>query len=278
MNAKFCQCSKGLLRLSQKKLGVNRVIVDDETWGSIPLLHVYSNDLTENSPVVIFLHGFQSAKEHNLHYAYQLVRRGMRVILPDAYLHGDRDEGLNEVEMSLHFWEVIFTSIKEVEFLYEQLQQKGLLKSGRIGLLGSSMGAITTFGALKQYDWIDAISACMGAPGYVEFGEYLLGQVASLGLEWPVPEKQVNALRQMLIMYDITKTPETFAGRPVFFWHGMKDTTVPFEPTYRFYEQLCDAYEAYPERLKFVEDSHAAHKVTREGIIQATSWLAQHLA
>lgn len=254
------------------------MIVADEIWGHIPLLHVYSEELTTDAPIVIFLHGFQSAKENNLHYAYQMVRKGIRVILPDAYLHGDRDKGLNEMEMNLHFWEIVFTSIKEVEFLYQQLQQKGLLTHGKLGMAGSSMGAITTFGAMKQYNWIKAASACMGTPGYEEFFEYLLKQVESLGLTWPVPEEQVNKLRKMVSLYDITKTPELFAGRPVLFWHGMKDKVVPFEPTYRFYEQLRDYYEDYPERLKFVEDAQAAHKVTREGVAEATSWLAEHLA
>lgn len=252
--------------------------VVDETWGNIPLLHIYGEEMNENTPVVIFLHGFQSAKEHNLHYAYQMAKKGIRVILPDAFLHGDRDKGYNEVQMNLHFWEIIFTSIKEVEFLYEQLKKKGLLVNGKVGMSGSSMGAITTCGALKQYEWIEAAAICMGTPGYVEFGEYLLSQVEALGLTWPVPEEDMNRLRKMLALYDITKTPEAFAGRPVLFWHGMKDQTVPFEPTYRFYEQLRDLYEDYPERLKFVEDSHASHKVTREGVIEATSWLAEYLA
>ena len=47
----------------------------------------------------IFLHGFTSAKEHNLHYAYNLAKKGIRVLLPDAHLHGVREENLDEVEL-----------------------------------------------------------------------------------------------------------------------------------------------------------------------------------
>jgi len=54
--------------------------VQDDMWKGIPLLHVYDNSMNEQSPIVIFLHGFQSAKEHNLHYAYQLVQKGIRVL------------------------------------------------------------------------------------------------------------------------------------------------------------------------------------------------------
>ena len=73
------------------------MIVTKEVWKQIPLLHIYKEEMNENTPVVIFLHGFMSAKEHNLHYAYQLVEKGVRVILPDAYLHGERNENLSEM-------------------------------------------------------------------------------------------------------------------------------------------------------------------------------------
>ncbi len=67
-------------------------------------------------PVVIFLHGFQSAKEHNLHYAYNMAKKGLRVLLPDAHLHGARSEELDEVQLSLRFWEIVLTSIEEMNF------------------------------------------------------------------------------------------------------------------------------------------------------------------
>ena len=65
------------------------MIVQSESWANIPLLHIYNEETNVHSPIVLFLHGFESAKEHNLHYAYQLVNQGCRVILPDAHLHGE---------------------------------------------------------------------------------------------------------------------------------------------------------------------------------------------
>ena len=52
------------------------MFVENEVWGNIPLLHIHTDNMNEETPVVIFLHGFMSAKEHNLHYAYQLVHKG----------------------------------------------------------------------------------------------------------------------------------------------------------------------------------------------------------
>ena len=261
-----------------EKWGVCEMIVANETWEGIPLLHVHTVEMNEETPVVIFLHGFMSAKEHNLHYAYQLAKKGVRVILPDALLHGDRHEQVTKKQMNVRFWEIILQSIHEVENLYNYLKKNDYLKSDRIGIAGSSMGAITACGCLKHYDWITTAAICMGAPGYVELGKYLLAQLAAKGFKWSMTKEETQKNLDMLVNYDITVTPEKFNLRPVFFWHGKKDTTVPFENTYQYYLTLRTYYEEKPDYLKFVVDNHTGHTVTRDGMLEATSWLAQHLA
>ena len=160
--------------------------VQDDMWQGIPLLHVYDNDMDEHTPVIIFLHGFLSAKEHNLHYAYQLIKKGVRVIMPDAHLHGSRTENLSEMKMNMHFWEIVVKTIKEVQKIYEELQLRGMLASNNIGVAGTSMGGIATSGCLKKYDWIQAAVICMGAPGYIELANYQIDQFKSLGVELPI--------------------------------------------------------------------------------------------
>ena len=251
--------------------------VQDDMWKGIPLLHVYDNSMDEQTPVVIFLHGFQSAKEHNLHYAYQLVQNGVRVIMPDAYLHGVRDENVSELKMNMHFWEIVLKSIHEVNTLYEELKVRGYGNS-KIGIAGSSMGGIITAGCLNSYDWISAAAICMGAPGYIELANHQLDQFEKLGVKLPFDEKQKEAILNQLLEYDITKSPNRFNQRPVIFWHGHKDLTVPFKNTYDFYTQLRSQYEQSPEKLKFVESKSSGHKVPRSGVLAVTSFLSQHLA
>lgn len=53
-------------------------------------------------PLIIFIHGFQSAKEHNLHYAYLLAEKGC-VLLPDVIHHGERGAGLSDSQMMPRF-------------------------------------------------------------------------------------------------------------------------------------------------------------------------------
>lgn len=254
------------------------MLVQDDMWNGIPLLHVYNNSMTPQSPVVIFLHGFGSAKEHNLHYAYQLVKKGVRVILPDAYLHGDRSENLSEMKMNVHFWEIVLKSIQEVDIIYTELQNRGLLTSGKVGIAGTSMGGIVTSGCLNAYDWVHTAGICMGAPGFVELSNYQLNQFESLGVKLPMDDKQKEQLQTLLAEYDITKDPTRFNQRPVIFWHGHKDETVPFKNTYHFYTQLRSYYEQTPERLKFVESPNYGHKVPRSGVLAVTEFLSEHLA
>ncbi|MFC7685650.1 serine aminopeptidase domain-containing protein [Ureibacillus sp. GCM10028918] len=251
--------------------------VQDDMWKGIPLLHVYDNSMNKQTPVVIFLHGFQSAKEHNLHYAYQLVQNGVRVIMPDAHLHGVRSENLSGVDMNMRFWEIVVNSIHEVNTIYEELKARGYSDSS-IGIAGSSMGGIVAAGCLNSYDWINAAAICMGAPGYVELANWQLNQFEASGIKLPFDEKQKEEILNHLAEYDITKNPKRFNQRPVIFWHGHKDGTVPFKNTYHFYSQMRSHYEQSPEKLVFIESKTSGHKVPRSGVLAVTSFLSQHLA
>lgn len=254
------------------------MIVQEEVWKDIPLLHVYDKSMNKHTPVVIFLHGFLSAKEHNLHYAYQLVKKGVRVIMPDAYLHGERSENLNELKMNMQFWKIVIQSIQEVEVLYEELIERDLLASHKIGLAGTSMGGIVTSGCLKKYSWIKTAAICMGAPGYNALADYQISQFEAKGVQLPLTDEQKEQIHKVLAEYDITNEPNAFQNRPVIFWHGKKDKTVPFNHSYNFYLQLRSYYKQSPSFLKYIVSSNSGHKVNREGVLAVTEWLAHHLA
>lgn len=261
-----------------KEKGCVKVIVREEEWGPIPLLHIVKEELQHQQvPVVVFFHGFTSAKEHNLHYAYNLAEKGIRVILPDAHLHGKRAENLDEVELSIRFWEIVLTSIEELQMIYTELQKRHIEKGVKIGVGGTSMGGITTFGALKMYDWIDVASIMMGAPNFVELATNQIAGLEAQGFEVPVTEEEKNQLFEQISYFDITKNPETLKGRPIFMWHGKKDVVVPFEPTYAFYEAQLQRYEEANQPFEFMVDKSAGHQVSRPAMLRAVDWFASHL-
>ncbi|KYG59176.1 alpha/beta fold hydrolase [Planococcus maritimus] len=251
--------------------------VTNELWGSIPILHITPEGHKEGPlPTVIFLHGHTSAKEHNLHYAWQWAQQGVRVILPDALLHGERDQSLDEVQISLRFWEIVLTSIEELGFIHAELHKRNLT-TGEPAVGGTSMGGITTLGALTAHPWIKAAAVMMGSGNYVELAKAQMRQYESRGFDLPLTDNEREGMLQALSRFDISLNRQAFNGRPVFFWHGVKDPTVPFEPTNRLFHALQQDYAAYPERLSLMKETEAAHAVSRKGMLAATSWITARL-
>lgn len=254
------------------------MIIKEETWNNIPLLHIVEDQyVNQEVPVVIFLHGFTSAKEHNLHYAYNIAKKGIRVLLPDACLHGKRAERLDEVELSLRFWEIVLTSIEELGFIRKELETQQLISTAKIGVGGTSMGAITTLGSLTVYDWIDTAVSMMGAPGFVQLANAQIKRFEQDGFKLPISTEETAELFDKLSTFDLTKHPNYLNNRPVYFWHGKADPVVPYTPTYTFYEQVKNDYSYVPERISFVTDDVASHSVTRTGMLGAVDWFASHL-
>ncbi|WP_419961387.1 prolyl oligopeptidase family serine peptidase [Psychrobacillus sp. BM2] len=252
------------------------MIVTDETWGSIPLLHIYNEEIKKNAPIVIFLHGFESAKEHNLHYAYQLVQQGCRVILPDAHLHGERDEKLDEVEISLRFWEIVLTTIEEVGLIKHELEQLGYFTDQKIGVAGTSMGGITTLGCLTVYPWIEAAAIMMGTPGYVELAKAQIASVEKKGFKIPLNADERKNMFATLSKFDASSHLDNLIETPLFFWHGEKDPVVPYEPTSRFIASLRKQYDK--KNIVLMNEKTAGHAVSRKGMLASMQWLANSLA
>src|SRR5699024_10372573 len=128
-------------------------------------------------PTVIFYHGFESAKENNLTFAYLLAKEQYRVILPDSLYHGERSKNLTNEELIL---------------------------DNRIGVSGTSMGGITTASLLKQYDWIKTGVVLMGSPNLVDFGNLLIkdfNKTAKNQISLNEKEKVLNQLKP----FDLSK-------------------------------------------------------------------------
>lgn len=252
------------------------MIVSTENWNRIPLLHIYKEDMTGDAPVVIFLHGFLSAKEHNLHYAYQLVEKGVRVLLPDAYLHGERAVEMSEEQMNLNFWKIVLKSVEEVQTIHAELVNRELLVTRKIGIAGTSMGGIVTSGCLAVYNWIEAAAICMGVTSYTKLAEHQLADFAARGIDFPMSAQQKSDMLTLFAKFDLEQKRDVFARTPILFWHGEKDTVVPYAMTRPFYEEL----EANGEQGKsaYISEARAGHAVSRSGILAVTKWLAQYLA
>jgi uncharacterized protein len=252
------------------------MIVQKEYVNNIPVLHVVKQSLLDQKiPFIIFIHGFQSAKEHNLHYAYYLSEKGYRVVLPEASFHGEREEFISERELTYRFWDIVVNTIQEIEAIKNHYEQR--IDEGRIGVAGTSMGGIVTLGALTQYSWIKAAVSLMGSPVYEDYARRQISEIQKRGYHIPFTEKELEKTFNRLRTYDLSQQPEKLKGRPLMFWHGKNDPIVPFQNAYDFYLSNRDQYENHPEDLFFMLDEQSGHKVSRSGVLKTVEWFSEKL-
>ena len=250
---------------------VEKVYVED-----IPTLVVGKQDL-KNIPLpgFIFLHGFMSAKEHNLHYAYLLAERGFRVFPPEAIMHGERGEDYSETVMAKSFWKIVLTSINELPKIKHYITEYGYVIHDRVALGGTSMGAISTLGALTQYNWIKAAVSMMGTPAYKQFAEEQLNEFAKQGIDLGYSETEKEAVFHDLVKYDLSVQPEKVNGRPLFIWHGEKDPVVPISGIQSFVKNGITLFNE--GQITYMTDKHAGHAVTRKGLLEAVNWIEENI-
>ncbi|WML43355.1 prolyl oligopeptidase family serine peptidase [Neobacillus sp. PS3-40] len=254
------------------------IVVKHECIKSIPLLHVVKQkEQWEKLPLIIFIHGFTSAKEHNLHYAYLLAEAGFRILLPEALYHGEREQDLTEKDLLIHFWDIVLNTINEIKIIKEFYEEEGLVKSGEIGVVGTSMGGMVTLGAMTQYEWIKVAVSLMGMPAYEKYSLWQLEQLSEQGVPLPFNEEEIEQQLATIRQYDLSLQPEKLVNRPLLFWHGKKDSLVPYPLTYQFFETIKPDYQQNPGNLAFLTDEQAGHKVSREGLIATVEWFKQHL-
>ncbi len=245
---------------------------------NIPHLQVVQSEIEKKMlPAVFFIHGFTSAKEHNLHYAYYLAKLGFRVILPEAPLHGERSTNEAEQELESSFWDIVTSAIDELPYFVDELTRKQFIDPQRIGVVGTSMGGIVALGALTQYSWIKVAASLMGTPAYASFAKSQVNAFKKSAQSLSLSEAEEQNLYKKLETYDLSKQPERLKGRPLLFWHSEIDDVVPFEPTYNFFQKAQKFYKHDPQKIKFIRDKTSGHKVSRQGVLETVRWFEKHL-
>lgn len=251
------------------------IIIKDYTIGNINSLLVEAKENEEKPlPIMIFYHGFQSAKENNLTLAYLLAEQNYRVILPDALYHGERSEKLSSEKMSLSFWEVILTNIRELEEIKDRLEKDGLILDKRIGVAGTSMGGVTTSALLKSYDWIKTGVVLMGSPELANFGKLLIDDFNNSS-EKQISEAEQNDVLNELKPFDLSQDLNALNNRPLLFWHGLKDDVVPINHSENFVKELTAS--SYKGDVKILKEANRGHHLSRYSILETVKWFVKYL-
>ncbi|WP_217585949.1 alpha/beta fold hydrolase [Lentibacillus saliphilus] len=251
-------------------------IYTENIKGIPSLVVVRADKQNEPLPVLMYYHGFTSAKEHNLPLAYILAEKGYRVILPDSLYHGARSEGMTMKQMQLSFWDIVLENVADIQLIKDWLTENELILQDLIGVAGTSMGGMTTTAALTQYPWIKAAAVMMGTPNLTAYADILLNQYISQDDKKELSEDTVNKVYTDIEKIDLSKHMETLRERPLFFWHGDQDPVVPFEHAHSFYKAAVKQYTNI-DRIYFLKEKGRDHKVSRFAMLAVAKWLDKHL-
>ena len=256
---------------------MGKVTIEKEKWSEVPLLHVFTErEKNHPLPTIIYMHGITSSKEHNLPIAYLLAQQGYRVILPDAMLHGEREEEVSVVDLQMRFFDISKQNLDDIEAIYEVLASKNLIEGNRLGVAGTSMGGISTAAALTQFSWIHSAAILMGSPKLTDFATMAINNMKEQAPDITIPEQQVQTILEELDEIDLSRRMETLFNRPLFFWHGEDDPIVPFDHSYSFYQAAVREY-SNPDQIQFIREANRGHKVSRMATNELVKWFTQQL-
>lgn len=222
----------------------------------VPTLEVIQEELiNEPLPLVIFYHGWRSAKEQVLTQARKLAQKNIRVVLPDAPNHGERHVDVSSVP-SVTFWNSIQGNLSEFSLICQYYQKNNLIKDQKIGVGGYSMGGITTAALLTQHPEITAATVIMGTPNLKGYAQLIIDDAKKRNLYMPV---DFDKLIAWIDNYDLNSQPEKINRRPVLFWHGTKDPRIPYRMSKDFFDNLQG--KTYGEQVAFITGYRAGHLV-----------------
>lgn len=253
------------------------ITITKDRIDEIPVLEIVPTTLqTKSLPTVIYYHGFYGQKQDSLTIAYNIAEQGIRVILPDAPMHGERANGNTKQAIDLAFWEIIMQNVQDIETIYRYLSGHDTYNPAidKIGVGGTSMGGITTAAALTQYDWISSAAIVMGSPHLTTFAQYLI-QIYNQENQEPLAKEVVEATLAKIAPFDLGNMPEKLDGRPLLFWHGTNDVVVPTSQSESFYKEYTARFGH--QQMKYVKEPGRSHNVSRLAVAETCAWFAQHL-
>lgn len=234
--------------------------------GNIPILEVVDETkIYEPMPLIIYYHGWQTAKELVLTQGRKLAQKGFRVILPDTANHGERKTERSPIP-SLTFWNSIQNNLFEFSYIVDFFENLGVT-NGQIGVGGVSMGGMTAAGLLTKHPEITVAACIMGSPAMIKYRDRIQYHATAAGFFLP---NDYEILLSWIEHYDLQSQIEKLGERPFLIWHGTEDEKIP-------YEHVKDFVDAFPkENIQFVSEQER-HLVKGQTMDLVTAFFEKQL-
>ena len=240
----------------------------------IPLIEVVEGrKANKKLPTVFLFHGYMESKERFIQEAFELAKHGMRVILPEAFLHNERNDKPLTLDDLPKIWTIIASSVNEYQLLKQMYIANGLTDPGRIAVAGSSMGGITVAALLTADPTIKTAAILMGAPDPIQLTEFFIQKYTDR-----LSPDAIDALRsemQYLDDINLKAHPELLAGRNVMFWHDTDDKSIPYTFVSEFYESIKDTPDG--KNVVLYTTSGKGHLIPYETVTRMAIFFNKHL-
>src|SRR5690606_32519267 len=102
---------------------------------------------------------------------------------------------------------------------------------------GTSMGGITTYGALRTYPWLKVAVVLMGTAKMTEYAKMLIDHYNSEN-ETPIKQETSDEVLDLLQEFDISLNPEKLNNRPLLIWNGEENKVFQFKLIRNFMRKL----------------------------------------
>jgi dienelactone hydrolase len=245
------------------------VIVERDQVGAMPFLIARPRG-DGSFPAIVALHGYTGNKETMLPLIEPLAEAGYIVAAPDARYHGERFDArwarFAQNNESIAMSQEFFATAGDIPALVDNLLARRYARSvtGRgVGILGVSMGALTTYAAVPLEARFSVAATLIGGGTW---GDHFDEQFAHLSAE----------ARANLRERDVLNHLDAFAPLAFLMCAGELDPVLPAWTTQRLYDALMPRVSD-PARLRLVIEPGVDHTVTPMMGMETIEWFRRWL-
>jgi len=238
-----------------------------EKINGVPCLKFKPKGYKDLLPTVIYYHGWHSSKDFKRFEALIIASHGYQVIVPDALYHGDRDAIDHDVQKNYekYLWEIILESVKESKDFIKTLVNQHEADPERIGIIGSSMGAISAGGVFVDNPYVKCLVGLNGTFAWHE------------SIKRNSLPSTTDDNKKLISQYDPINRIDKIKERAILILHGVDDNSLPIDGQRIFFNKTLPLYTKNPKNLDFIEVANVNHQLTTGMLEKAIMWFKEHL-
>lgn len=230
-----------------------------------PACLVYEPEGKNTGKTIIIFHGWGSSVKNYAEFAKSLSSFGFKTVVPELPFHDSRGSLKNHFSKEItqeYFWQTIFSTIDESEFLFKELEmpQKDMI------LLGVSMGGFIASGIYAGSKEFAGLININGSGSFQLSEKIFREQDARPALS--------NEEIHRLDSYDPRQKGK--GTSPVLLMHGERDSVVSIESQEDYFTYLREG--SLDENVTFLKYENIDHTISEEMTGDLIQWLEEKFA